>query len=557
MRSAPIHHTHVLIIGTGIAGLFTALKLADAGLAVCLVTKTSLAESNSRYAQGGIAAVLPQNLEDSLDLHVADTMRAGAGLCDAQVVRDILAQGAEAILDLLQYGVPFDTNAATQELALTQEAAHSVRRIIHAGGDATGQSVEMALIQQVHKHSLITVVEHCTVVSLWKHHERCTGAWGVLTDATAGNGAVSSALPPTDGPTMQGFAPNHVILATGGAGQLYQCTTNPPIATGDGIYLARQLGAELRDLEFVQFHPTAFFNRQTGQVQFLISEALRGEGAVLLNDAGERFIHHPDQELAPRDIVTRAIFAEQQRTGKPHVWLSLCHQPASLIEHRFPTILKLCLEEGVDIRREAIPVSPAAHYMMGGIAVDTEARTTVAGLYAVGEVACTGLHGANRLASNSLLECVVLARQAALSIAAAGTIRAVAGLTPPKPPDFTAGTSTAAVQTGMAMMKHRMWANVGIVRDTAHLNQALADLQALVTASAAWQWHWMPAAPLLGWHCHQMANLACWVVQAALKRETSIGAHYRLNDHPMPGDASGPGVTTYPHKTVCAIGDAT
>jgi L-aspartate oxidase len=509
------HSTQVLIIGTGIAGLFTALKLADAGLRVCLVTKTSLAETNSRYAQGGIAAVLPQNLDDSIDLHVADTVKAGAGLCNETVVRDILAQGADAIMDLLQYGVPFDQE--NDQLALTQEAAHSVRRIIHAGGDATGKSVELALIQQVYRHSLIHVVEHCTMVQLWMTPAgQCYGAWGVQ-------------HPGTRQSRLLGFAAPHVILATGGAGQLYQCTTNPPIATGDGIYLAGQVGAELRDLEFVQFHPTAFYDRAQGQVRFLISEALRGEGAVLLNHDGNRFVEHPDEELAPRDIVTRAIFAEQQRTGQPHVWLSLCHQPAALIERRFPTILKLCLEEGVDIRQQAIPVSPAAHYMMGGIAVDTEARTTIPGLYAVGEVACTGLHGANRLASNSLLECVVLARQAALSIQSA-TDAAEAMLDAPPPPPFLPGIDHEGLaRRAMDNIRQVMWQQVGIVRNGPDLQTALQQMTAWVQQLGPLQWQTTPVpSELLYWQAHQLAQLAQWVIQAALARQHSIGAHFRV-----------------------------
>jgi L-aspartate oxidase len=628
--NAQYHSAQVLIVGTGIAGLFTALKLADSGVSVIVVTKTNLAESNSRYAQGGIAAVLPQNPLDSVDLHVADTLKAGAGLCDPDAVKTILAEGAEAIAELLHYGVPFDrqtqddaapeanTASASHQvtgelpLALTQEAAHSVRRIIHAGGDATGQSVEWALIRQVNAHPAIQVIKNCTITELWVDHTgsepRCYGAWGWENtwqhaqyqntlhqnssptsstkiscdenpcDESSGAGP-SPTVPQPYNTQLLGFSVGQVVLATGGAGQLYRHTTNPPIATGDGVYLAKQAGAALRDLEFVQFHPTAFYDTAAAQVRFLISEALRGEGGQLLNCHQERFAtrYHPDGELAPRDVVTRAIFDEQQHTGQPHVWLSVKHLPVSLIQQRFPTILKLCAAQGVDICQAPIPVSPAAHYIMGGIAVNTQGQSTLPGLYAVGEVACSGLHGANRLASNSLLECVVLARRSAKHIVASYQVKSQANapqsvvatppaselpsppvlhqpvlhqpvLHPPPPvvtfaPDLSPAVSaevslnlaenvaskdaaTLHPQALKALLQGLMWSNVGIVRTTAGLTQALAQLNQWQAHTATCQHIITPEGPT-GWQLHQLVSVALWVTQAALDRKDSVGAHYR------------------------------
>jgi L-aspartate oxidase len=517
----PTLTTQALIIGTGIAGLFTALKLADEGVAVCLVTKTSLAESNSRYAQGGIAAVLPHNLNDSIDLHVEDTLKAGANLCNPTVVRSILAEGYAAITDLLTYGVSFDQDAKTQTLALTQEAAHSVRRILHAGGDATGQSVELALIHRLQQHPQVHVLEHCTIHHLWTHNHQCHGAIGWH-----------------QGQTVWIQAPA-VVLATGGAGQLYPYTTNPPIATGDGLYLAKHAGAALQDLEFVQFHPTAFYATAAKQVRFLVSEALRGEGAVLLNHANQRFAfdYHTDGELAPRDVVTRALFAEQLTTQKPHMWLRIAEQPRTLVESRFPTILRLCQAEGVDIRTESIPVSPAAHYMMGGVAVNLHAQTTLAGLYAVGEVACSGLHGANRLASNSLLECVVLARRAAHHIAQHNAKAApnVNVLTPPAthllqiPAPLPMAATTLEL---MANVRQLMWTQVGIVRTTHGLQQAVAQL-------TQWCQQFEGKSHTAHWQAMQLAHVALWVAQAALNRPHSVGAHF-LAQPPYSNELSPP-----------------
>lgn len=499
--------TDVLIIGSGISGLYTALKLSKAGRQVLLVTKSALAENNSRYAQGGIAVVLPENTQDSLEQHVQDTLRAGAGLCDEAIVRAILAEGYPAIQDLLSLGVPFD-RSTNQQLAFTREAAHSVPRIIHAGGDATGRSVEMTLIRQVQADPNIQTLEHTLALDLWVEEGRCRGAW--LADLTKQQSLTVSAT--------------HTVLATGGLGQLYWQTTNPTIATGDGMAMAQRAGCALRDMAFIQFHPTAFYHH--GQVRFLISEAMRGEGGFIKNTVGERFLfqYHADGELAPRDVVSRGLFFEMQRTGDPCVWLEVSHLPVELLEKRFPTILAQCLDYGVDIRKNPIPVAPAAHYAMGGVQVDTHGRTQLPGLYGVGEAVWTGLHGANRLASNSLLECVVLARNVAGVILEAG--EALVQPLPSPPPEgrerLLFDSQTALAERFQAL--HRlMWDRVGIVRTPDGLQAALTQLQAMVAESAEHDWGlFVPD----GVEYVNQLQVAQSITQDALQRPDSIGAHF-------------------------------
>ena len=503
-----------LVIGTGISGLFTALKLSSQGVKTLLVTKSALDESNSRYAQGGIAAVLPSNPNDSLELHLQDTIRAGAGLCDEAAARSILAEGYTAIADLLAFGVPFDRNV-NQELALTREAAHSVGRILHAGGDATGHSVEMALIAKIKHDPNIEVIEYAQVVELLLEQGQCQGC---------------RAVDYHNQRELVIFSPN-TILATGGVGRLYSHTTNPAIATGDGIALAAQAGAHIDHMEFIQFHPTAFYDN--GKLHFLVSEALRGEGGILRAFDGERFAfkYHPDGELAPRDIVTRAIYAEMQAAKMQHVYLDITHLPVETIEQRFPTILASCLQFGVDIRKDWIPVAPAAHYLMGGITVDVDGKSTVPGLYAVGETASTGLHGANRLASNSLLECVVLARRVADFVARGGT---------PVSPDFKpewimerlAGRFgfevDPAMHTALDELHRLMWDKVGILRDERGLNQAFTRIEELNALVEMHQWQ---AVVPVGTELHNQLMIAQLVCQAALARHESRGAHHRI-DYP-------------------------
>ena len=371
-----------IIIGSGIAGLNTALLAANHG-SVLVITKGRIDDCNSRYAQGGIAAAIGPG--DSPTLHQRDTLDAGAGLCDPAAVAVLTGQGPDSIASLIQWGVPFDTIHG--EIALGREGAHSLPRILHAGGDATGQHIEDTLADRVRSSSRITVMEFTHAISI------CVDGGAVSGVETIGD----------DGGSIRAFRSSVVVVSTGGAGRLYEYTTNPEVATGDGVALAFLAGADVMDMEFYQFHPTALW--LPGAPTFLLSEAMRGEGAILRNAAGSPFMadYHPMADLAPRDVVSRAIAAEmEQSEGKP-VTLDISHLPRSTVAGRFPTIYAQCLAYGVDITREPIPVAPAAHYMMGGIHIDTWGRTNISGLYACGEVACSAVHGANRLASNSLL----------------------------------------------------------------------------------------------------------------------------------------------------------
>ncbi|HEY9696370.1 MAG TPA: L-aspartate oxidase [Trichocoleus sp.] len=383
----------VLIIGGGAAGLYAALCLPQ-HYRVGLITKETLSLSASDWAQGGIAAAIDP--EDSPKFHIEDTLRAGAGLCEPEAVKLLVEQAPQCIQALVQMGVAFDRSG--DRLALTLEAAHSHRRVLHAA-DTTGRALINTLVAQVLQRPNVQVISQAFVLDLWIAEQRCQGV---------------SLLHQSGICWLRAKA---VLLATGGGGQVFAQTTNPAVSTGDGVAMAWRQGAQLRDLEFVQFHPTAL--TKAGAPRFLISEAVRGEGAHLVDATGYRFAfdYHPAGELAPRDIVSRAIYSHIQKTAPDpataHVWLDLRPIPAPTIQHRFPNIIQVCQQWGIDVFHEPIPVAPAAHYWMGGITTDTQNRTTIAGLYAVGETASTGVHGANRLASNSLLECLVFGAQLA------------------------------------------------------------------------------------------------------------------------------------------------
>ncbi len=494
----------VLVIGSGLTGLFIALKLAQGGQPVTLVTKSALKESNTSYAQGGIAVALGE--DDSPALHTQDTLVAGAGLCNVEAVALLTAEGPARFADLLHQGVRFDKEDG--EFALTLEGAHSQRRVVHARGDATGAEIERALIQQVRDNPLIGVHEHTHVADLILEDGRCRGAWLIH----AGN--------------SQAIAASAVVLSAGGLGRIYQHTTNPVVATGDGVAMAYRAGAVIEDLEFIQFHPTAL--RLRNGSTFLISEAVRGEGAVLRNASGHAFMAdaHPMADLAPRDVVSRAIAHQMHQDGAPHVWLDLSALAPEQIAKRFPTIRAVCQSQGIQLPENWIPVAPAAHYSCGGVRTDLFGCTSVPGLYAAGEVACTGVHGANRLASNSLLECVVFGHRVAQHILAnKGPVSKLPAVAPPDTHQQSLTPELAHIRDTLPVL---IWQQVGLLRDANGLAAAQAQLgQWLEVLDASWQ-----AAP--GESVLVLRNMvltAALVTEAALQREESRGCHFRL-DYP-------------------------
>lgn len=495
-----------LVLGGGLAGLTVASRLSGLG-SVLVATKQELFESNSRYAQGGIAAALDD--EDSPVLHARDTLVAGAGLCDERAVDVLTDEGPAAVRELLHLGVPFDTHDGS--VSLGREGAHSMPRILHAGGDATGAAVVMTLAARLAEFPAVSVRQHSMLVDLEVRGGEVVGAW--LADTA------DTSAPPR---LVEASA---VVLATGGAGQLFEHTTNPTVATGDGVAAAFRAGALVADAEFFQFHPTAL--ALPGAPRFLISEAVRGEGGTLYAADGRRFMPaiHPQAELAPRDVVARAIAREMSRTdGKP-VGLDVRHLPAEQFARRFPTIASVCARHGLDPARDRIPVSPAAHYWMGGVWTDLCGRTSLPGLYACGEVACTGIHGANRLASNSLLEALVFGRRVAEAIER--------GAAPALPPvgAWTRITVGAAPRDSAGMVdrgdvQRAMWEHAGLARTRSGLEAALELVRPtdLLPAAAA------------DFETANLVTIARLLAEAALLREESRGAHWRA-DFPATEDA--------------------
>lgn len=508
-----------VIVGGGIAGLYAALKIAqqiELPDGLLLITKSKLGESNSRHAQGGIVAVLKENKKDSTSLHISDTLKAGAGLSDFNVTKFISENSDNVIKDLLNFGVEFDKKE-NDSFLLTLEAAHSVNRILHSGGDATGRGIEKALVKKVVENKDIEVYEQTLAIELLTNSDsECKGVI-LFNDLTQEYEVVYSSA---------------IILASGGLGQLYEYTTNPTVATGDGIALAYNAGAIIQDMEFIQFHPTALA-LDVDENRFLISEAVRGEGAKLVDANGVQFMHkyHEKKELAPRDIVTRAIFNEMKEKNLSHMYLDSTHLEKEMLQKRFPNITKICEENGIDISKDLIPVSPAAHYSMGGVKTTVEGKTSIRGLYAIGEVASTGLHGANRLASNSLLECVVCAHELANYLS-------FTNLTPPKQIDETIKNVIDKyskevdyfeydVDELKAELKHIMWTYVGILRDEKSLTTANKKLQELklkfsTEAKCFNKWEY---------ELKNMLTAAQLIINSALKREESRGAHFRT-DYP-------------------------
>lgn len=499
----------VLVIGSGIAGLTAALGAAAAGRTVDLVTKGQVGETNTWYAQGGIAGAVGE--ADSVDLHLADTLVVGAGLCDEDMVRAIVDEAGPALRDLVAMGVDFD-HEASGAIDLHREGGHSLPRVLHSG-DATGAEIQNTLSGRVRGAEGVSIHEKHFLVDLLTAGDRCVGA--LVWDP--------------DGDALRVFWADAVVLATGGAGQLYRVTTNPAVATGDGVAAAWRAGAELADVEFVQFHPTAFDSE--ANPKFLITEALRGEGAYLLDCEGDRFMLdvHPLAELAPRDVVSREIVKVMTRCGRPNVWLDARHLGEAVLKARFPMIFQTCLDAGYDLSRDRIPVAPAAHYSIGGIRVDIDGRTSVPGLYASGECACSGLHGANRLASNSLLEGLVLSRRivrALASVRASEELRISyqAGDEDAEGPVPSDGERDArrAVQVAMSGSASVNRTEEGLARAAV----VLEDLCDLLDTP--------PATPS-GLEVRNMVTVATLTVHAARYRTESRGAHWR-DDFPFRDD---------------------
>ncbi len=505
----------VLVIGGGVAGLVLALEVAD-HRRVTLLRPTSDDQGASRWAQGGIAAVLSP--QDDIEAHVADTLVAGDGLCDEPAVRFTVEQGPSAIEWLLSLGVPFTPDASADAgypYHLTREGGHGARRIIHAD-DATGRAVVDTLKQHVESHPNIQLCGELTAI-------------GLIVD---GKGHCRGARCLDAGGRLQELLAEDTVLATGGASGLYPPTTSPQPASGEGMMMAAELGAELMNLEFQQFHPTCLFDPEGPA--FLISEAVRGEGGLLLNAAGERFMPavDPRAELAPRDIVARAIDAQMQRTASDHVYLDIRHLGEAAIRHHFPTIHAHCARRGLDIVRQPIPVVPAAHYSCGGITTDLAGTSTVPRLYAIGEVACTGLHGANRMASNSLLECLVYARSCAQRLRAAKTPSTAEPIPAPwgrKP------VSMGEIEQIREAMRQLMSARVAIVRTDQGLDEAAKGLDQLHQRLAPMMSDAMASVPLANlWHALRLARLT---VTCARARRESRGLHFNP-DCPVHGDAT-------------------
>jgi L-aspartate oxidase len=486
----------------------TAALTASPRARVALVTKGAIDDGATRWAQGGIAAAIGG--DDSAELHLHDTIAAGRGLCDVEAVRVLVSEGPARVRELARWGADFDTRDG--EIALGREAAHSRERIVHAGGDATGRAVEAALTRRL-RDSGVTVIENAHVTTLLADGEgRCAG---VELRSSDGGGAVRL------------VSAGSVILATGGAGQLWRNTTNPLSSTGDGVALAWDAGAEVEGMEFMQFHPTVL--AIPGAPRFLISEALRGEGAIVVDSTGQRFLLESDPrgELAGRDVVSRAIWERLLRTGVDHVFLD-CRPLGERVRERFPTITATCAAHGVDITAAPIPIAPAAHYQIGGVRTGLDGASSVPGLFACGETAASGVHGANRLASNSLLEGAVFGHRAALAALHDIAERPVA------PPQARAGGPSGSVAAGPApdageQIRAAMWLGCGVIRDAAGLHDALARVSEIAAASAG-------RASLDDIRLHQAATTATLVCTAALLREESRGAHTRA-DFPSTRDS--------------------
>src|SRR6195256_3634672 len=514
-----------VVIGSGIAGLTFALKAAKHG-SVAVITKRKGADSNTAWAQGGIACVTSD--EDSVELHVRDTLEAGAGLCDEAVVRTVITEGPERIRELVDLGLQFDEREVSghREFDLGKEGGHSKRRVLHVR-DVTGKEIEETLLRELSRQSHVDLLENHIAVDLitseklgFAAENRCLGIY-ILDEKTG---------------EVETIRSDRVVLATGGCGKVYLYTTNPDIATGDGVAMAWRAGALIANMEFIQFHPTCLYH--TEAKSFLISEAVRGEGGVLLDSKGKRFMeqHHPQKSLAPRDIVARAIDAEMKRSGSKCVFLDITHRSPEFLKERFPHIYETCLRFGVDMAKQPIPVVPAAHYQSGGIKTDVNGVTSLPGLYGIGEVASTGLHGANRLASNSLLEGLVMAHRACDALLreqpTSHAARAIAL------PEWESGDvqnvdALVVIYHNWDEIRRLMWDYVGIVRTEKRLQRASARLRNLQREIREFYWNFKVSVDLL--ELRNLATVAALIVDSALSRKESRGLHFTL-DYPELAD---------------------
>jgi L-aspartate oxidase len=532
VASPPREHVDFLVLGGGAAGLSFALEASDHG-SVLVLTKRQRSEGSTQYAQGGIASVLAD--DDALDLHVQDTLVAGAGLCKQDAVEVTVREGPERIRWLLSLGAEFDREAS-DKLHLTREGGHSRRRIAHAK-DATGREIERALLQACADRG-VHIVEDQVAVDLVTSSKLGMGGPNRVLGAYVLDRASGEIVSLSAGVT---------VLATGGAGKVYLYTTNPDVATGDGVAMAFRAGAAIANMEFFQFHPTALYHPQAKS--FLISEALRGEGGILRNAAGEAFMsrYDPRKELAPRDVVARSIDAEMKRRGDDSAFLDMSHLPKGFLLEHFPNIYATCKEFGIDMAVQPIPVVPAAHYQCGGVVVDLMGRTTLPRLYAIGEASCTGLHGANRLASNSLLEALVFGRRAA--IRGADELAEASG-PPPKLPEWNPGDALApeegvVVAHNWDEVRRLMWNYVGIVRTTKRLERARTRIRMLREEIREYYWQYKLTPDLV--ELRNLADVAMLIVECARLRKESRGLHYVL-DYPKPDER-------WVRDTVLSIGD--
>lgn len=514
MSDAIQHHCDVLVIGSGAAGLSLALKLGE-NMQIIVLTKSKLSEGSTKYAQGGVAAVFDEN--DSIDSHIEDTMIAGSGLCDQATVRFTAENAKECMEWLISEGVPFDQEEdedGKMRYHLTREGGHSHRRILHAA-DATGKAIQKTLGQQVKEHPNIKVLRRYNAVDLIKSKNK-------------DNRVLGAYVWNRNNEQVEVIKSQFVVLATGGASKVYQYTSNPDVASGDGIAMAWRAGCRVANMEFNQFHPTCLFHPDANN--FLITEALRGEGAFLCHEDGTRFMHRFDDrlELAPRDIVARAIDYEMKRKGADCMFLDISHKPADFIIKHFPTIHRKCLSLGIDITKQPIPVVPAAHYSCGGVMTDLDAKTDLENVYAIGEVAYTGLHGANRMASNSLLECVVFAWAAAKSInqQKQQTVDDEE-ISPWDESQVSDSDEQVVIQHNWHELRLFMWDYMGIVRTDKRLERALRRIQLLQQEIQEYYAHFKIGNNLL--ELRNLVTVAELMVQCALKRKESRGLHYNLD----------------------------